>query len=65
MRDLPREWFEDHDGQALVLSTEKVRLLYDYAKTVLETFEKDEARGYRSRDRQFAIDLLRKALGQS
>lgn len=28
---------------------------------VLQTFERDEARGYRSRDRQFAIDLLKKA----
>lgn len=29
--------------------------------TVLSTFEKDEAQGYRSKDRQFAIDILRKA----
>ena len=30
--------------------------------TVLSTFEKDEAQGFRSRDRQFAIDILRKAI---
>ena len=30
--------------------------------TVLSTFEKDESQGYRSRDRQFAIDILRKAV---
>jgi len=29
---------------------------------VLDTFEKSEAHGYRSRDRQFAISILRKAL---
>lgn len=29
---------------------------------VVETFEKDEARGYHTKDRQFAISILRKAL---
>jgi hypothetical protein len=29
---------------------------------LVETFEKDEAQGYRSKDRQFAISILRKAL---
>lgn len=29
---------------------------------VVETFEKDEARGYRSRDRQFAIEILRRVM---
>ncbi len=29
---------------------------------VVETFERDEAQGYRSRDRQFAISILRMAL---
>lgn len=28
---------------------------------VIETFERDEGQGYRSRDRQFAIDVLRVA----
>ena len=28
-------------------------------KTVLETFERDEAQGYRSKDRQFAISILK------
>jgi hypothetical protein len=36
--------------------------LIQYADKVLTTFEKDEAQGYRARDRQFAIDLLGKAL---
>jgi hypothetical protein len=31
-------------------------------ETVLETFRKDEAQGYRSRDRQYAISILGKAL---
>lgn len=59
---LPDDWFEEHSGQSQVLSLEKVQRLYDFAKTVLDTFEKDEAQGYRSRDRQFAIDLLRPAI---
>lgn len=29
---------------------------------VVSTFEKDEAQGYRSRDRQFAIEVLKTAL---
>jgi hypothetical protein len=36
--------------------------LNDAAKTILETFEKDDAQGFRSRDRQLAIALLSKAL---
>lgn len=35
------------------------------AQTVYDTFVKDEAAGYRSRDRQFAIDLLGKGLQSS
>ncbi len=35
------------------------------AKLVLDTFEKDEAQGFRSRDRQFAIDILNRALSRS
>jgi hypothetical protein len=31
-------------------------------ETVLNTFKRDEAQGYRSRDRQFAIEILSKAL---
>lgn len=34
------------------------------ARTILETFRKDEAQGYRSRDRQFAIELLSMAFPQ-
>lgn len=29
---------------------------------VLENFEKSEAQGYRSRDRQYAIEILRKVV---
>lgn len=32
------------------------------ATVVVETFEKDEAQGYRSKDRQFAIAVLRVAM---
>jgi len=32
---------------------------------VVTTFEKDEAQGFRSRDRQFAIEILRSVLPQS
>lgn len=59
---IPDDWFEEHTGQSLVLSVDKVQKLYDFAKTVLDTFEKDEAQGARSRDRQFAIELLRPAI---
>jgi hypothetical protein len=34
-------------------------------ETVLKTFRADEAQGYRSRDRQYAIDILGKALEQA
>ncbi|MGJ4953000.1 hypothetical protein [Bradyrhizobium sp. HKCCYLS20291] len=46
----------------LALSYVRNQLLNQFATAVLETFEKSEAQGYRSRDRQFAIDLLGKAL---
>lgn len=32
------------------------------ARTVLETFEKDEAQGYRSKDREYAIAIIRGAM---
>lgn len=35
------------------------------AETVLKTFETDEAQGFRSRDRQYAITILRAALSPS
>lgn len=35
--------------------------LHDAVDHVLRVFEKDEAQGYRSKDRQFAIEILRKA----
>lgn len=39
---------------------ERLRRLEQMARHVLETFQKDEAQGYRSRDRQYAIELLAK-----
>lgn len=36
--------------------------LIQFSSDILTTFEKDEAQGYRSSSRQFAIDLLGKAL---
>lgn len=39
---------------------ERLRKIEDAAKYVLKTFKKDESDGYRSRDRQFAIDILGK-----
>lgn len=38
----------------------KLRKLAEMARTVLDTFREDEAQGYRSKDRQFAIELLAK-----
>jgi hypothetical protein len=32
------------------------------AKSIIDTFEQDEAQGYRSKDRQFVLSLLRPAL---
>lgn len=32
---------------------------------VIETFERDEAQGFRSKDRQFAISILRSALDEA
>lgn len=39
---------------------ERLRRIEAMAQRVLETFQKDEAQGYRSKDRQFAIELLAK-----
>lgn len=39
--------------------------LEQVARLILETFRRDEAQGYRSRDRQFAIALLAAVLDQS
>jgi hypothetical protein len=41
------------------LDESPLRKMVEY---VLQRFEKDEADGYRSKDRQFAIDVLRKGL---
>jgi hypothetical protein len=36
----------------------RLRRLEKSARIVVKTFQKDEAQGYRSRDRQYAIDML-------
>lgn len=41
---------------------ERLRQVEAMARYVLEKFQKDEAQGYRSRDRQFAIEMLGKFL---
>jgi hypothetical protein len=40
----------------------EIERLREAIKVVVETFEKDEAQGYRSRDRRYAIDILRTVL---
>lgn len=40
------------------------RAVIEAARHVLDTFRKDEAQGYRSKDRQFAIAILGKAFEQ-
>lgn len=39
--------------------------LHEAVELVIATFEKDEAQGYRSKDRQFAISILSAALSRS
>lgn len=63
--EIPEDWFEEHSGQSRVVDYNKVGDLIAAVKTVLETFEKDEAQGFRSRDRQYAITILRAALPRS
>ena len=65
--EFPDDWYEDIDGRSRMLNQEKVaaeierlQRVEHMARCVLETFRKDEAQGYRSRDRQFAIELLGK-----
>lgn len=64
--DLPLDWYEEHDGQRLVLSTEKVAAEIDRLRfaieTVAKTFEKDLEQGFRTRDKEFAITILRNAV---
>jgi hypothetical protein len=40
----------------------EIERLRETIKVVVETFERDEAQGYRSRDRRYAIDILRMVL---
>lgn len=40
----------------------RFRLLEDAVRYVIDTFRRDEEQGYRSKDRQFAISILSKAL---
>ncbi|WP_316176284.1 hypothetical protein [Bradyrhizobium sp. SZCCHNRI1073] len=41
---------------------ERIAKLETAIEVVVSTFEKDEAQGFRSRDRQFAIDILKMAM---
>ncbi len=58
------EWCDSfgHLGHAeqLRAAADALERLEQAVETVVSTFERDEAQGYRSRDRQFAIDLLRR-----
>lgn len=46
----------------LTIQVERMALLQANAQAVVDTFSKDEAQGYRSRDRQFALSLLQPIL---
>lgn len=52
-------------GDRCVLCGVKLTSVRSAAQCVYDTFVKDEAAGYRSRDRQFAIEILGQALGSS
>lgn len=43
---------------------ERLREIEVAARTVLDTFKQSEAQGYRSRDRQYAIEILNSAFEQ-
>lgn len=43
---------------------ERLQKIEAAAKTVVETFRKDEAQGYRSRDRRYAIEMFRPYLNE-
>jgi hypothetical protein len=51
----------DADARVQALRAE-LEQLQQAVKAVVETFSRDEAQGFRSRDRQFAIEILGAAL---
>lgn len=60
------------DNEMVAVNAGVVRAMIVHGKsqeagiqTVVETFERDEAQGFRSKDRQFAIEILRKVLQKS
>ncbi len=56
--------YERLEAQVILQRVENERLqgIETAARIILQNFEQSEAQGYRSRDRQFAIDILRKVL---
>jgi hypothetical protein len=60
LRAAEREAFQKY-----VDANEALIELKTAVEAVLNTFETDEAQGYRSRDRQYAISILRLALPRS
>lgn len=48
--------------EAFVEKNDRLNVLVKFATLILQTFEQDEAQGYRSKARQYAISLLRPAL---
>lgn len=59
-------FFRDHgkELEAALTASERpgILTLRDAAQTVFDTFSRDEAQGFRSKDRQFAIEILGAAL---
>jgi len=43
------------------MNEDRPTLIY-YVQTVLNTFKRDEEQGYHTKDRQYAIELLEKAM---
>lgn len=65
------DWKREHDAElglrrefsARASAAEaEVKRLRAAIRTVVETFEKDQREGFQSRDRTFAIEILRPAL---
>jgi hypothetical protein len=52
------DWATPKEVAGMKAEIDRLKRLEKAARTVLETFQKDEAQGYRSRERQYAIDML-------
>ena len=70
---MPVDWKMEHDAErglrqefsARAYAAEaKVRRLREGIAAVVDTFARDEAQGYRSKDRQFAIEVLRPLISE-